>query len=162
LAGVLFFLGGMALAGIPPMNGFVSKLALFQSGVAVSQAQPVDGSTGVWVPLLLMGLSSILTLVYVFRGFMTIWWEPFEPESPEQKVKSHGDSLLAPAGLITLCLVLGLWGEPLINLAANTSAWLREPQKYVRAVMKANESNRRGAENAELSAILSAPSAPPR
>ncbi len=145
LAGVLFFLGGMALAGIPPMNGFVSKLALFRSGVSASQAQSVEGSLGLWVPLLLMGLSSILTLVYVFRGFMNIWWEPFKPKSPEEKVKPHGDSLLAPAGLVTLCLVLGLWGEPLLKLANNTSAWMREPQKYIQAVLGEKQGSR-GAE----------------
>jgi multicomponent Na+:H+ antiporter subunit D len=147
LAGVAFFLGGMALAGIPPTNGFISKLSLFQSGVAASQAQVVDATTGFWVPLLLLGLSSIITLVYVFRAFMKIWWEPFEPPSPEEKVKPYGDSLLAPVGLIVLCVVLGVWGEPLLKLTADVSAWVREPQRYVQAVL----AERQGRTDAEVS-----------
>jgi multicomponent Na+:H+ antiporter subunit D len=135
LAGVLFFLGGMALAGIPPTNGFVSKLALFESGVAASQAGGIDGAAQFWVPLLLLGLSSIITLVYVFRALMKIWWEPFEPKSPEEKVKPYGDGLLAPSGLIVLCIVRGIWAEPMLQLMDDTSAWIQQPQAYVQAVL---------------------------
>jgi multicomponent Na+:H+ antiporter subunit D len=135
LAGVLFFLGGMALAGIPPMNGFVSKLALFESGVAASQRLPIDQSMQYWVPLLLLGVSSIITMVYVFRALMKIWWEPFEPKSPEEKVKPYGDSLLAPGLLVALCLALGIWAQPLLTLSRDTSAWMQEPARYVQAVL---------------------------
>lgn len=135
LAGVLFFLGGMALAGLPPMNGFISKLSLFQSGVTASAAGPFS-DTLFWVPLLLLGVSSIITMVYVFRALMKIWWEPFTPASPEEKVKPHGDRLIAPAGLIALCLILGIWAEPMLQLAQDTTAWITAPEKYVQAVLK--------------------------
>jgi len=138
LAGVLFFLGGMALAGLPPMNGFISKLSLFQSGVSASQAGPFS-ETLFWVPLLLLGVSSIITMVYVFRAMMKIWWEPFKPASPEEKVKPHGDRLIAPAGLIALCLILGIWAEPLLKLAQDTTAWITAPEKYVQAVLKESQ-----------------------
>ncbi|MGQ9903843.1 MAG: complex I subunit 5 family protein [Anaerolineae bacterium] len=134
-AGVLFFLGGMALAGVPPMNGFVSKLALFQSGVAAAQAGAIDQAAGFWIPLALIGLSSVLTLVYVFRALMMVWWEPFQPRSPEEKVKPRGDSLLAPAGLVALCVALGIWGQPLVQWSQDVSAWMAQPQRYVRAVL---------------------------
>ena len=32
-AGVLFFIGSLGLAGIPPTNGFISKMFLFRSGI---------------------------------------------------------------------------------------------------------------------------------
>lgn len=134
-AGVLFFLGGMALAGLPPMNGFISKLTLFRSGVVASQAGPLS-ETSFWLPLALLGVSSIMTLVYVFRALMKIWWEPFEPDNAGDKMKARGDLLVAPAGLIALCLLFGLWGGPLVNLAQDTTAWISTPEKYVQAVMK--------------------------
>ena len=134
-AGVLFFLGGMALAGVPPMNGFVSKLALFQSGVAAVQAGSIDQAAGFWLPLALIGVSSVLTLMYVFRALMTVWWEPFQPKSPEEKVKPRGDSLLAPAGLVALCVALGVWGQPLVQWSQDVSAWMTQPHRYVRAVL---------------------------
>ncbi len=135
LAGVLFFIGGMSLAGIPPTNGFISKLTLFQSGVQAAHGGDAGTTLGYWLPLLLLGLSSIITLIYVFRALMKIWWEPFKPDGPEAKVKPHGDSLLAPGLLIATCVLLGIWAQPLLQLAQDASAWIRQPQAYVQAVL---------------------------
>ncbi len=120
-AGGLFLLGGLALSGIPPTNGFISKMLLFRSGIAA------EG----FVPLLIIGLASILTLVYVIRAFQLIWWESSEEE---HKPKATGDSLLAPFVLIALVVLLGLWAEPLVNVATGVSEWLLMPQLYIEAV----------------------------
>ncbi len=121
--GALFFLGGLALAGIPPTNGFVGKLALFRSGV----------SGEYYLSLAAIGVASILTLVYVVRAFQLIWWMP---PAEGVKAKPGGDRLLAPALLIGLCLLLGLWAEPLLSLANGISRWLASPWPYIVAVMK--------------------------
>ncbi len=120
-AGILFLLGGMALAGIPPLNGFTSKLMIFWSGVASAN----------YLPLALIGVASIVTLTYVIRAFMKIWFET----NPEAKPKA-GDNLLAPALLIGLSLVLGIWAEPLVALAQSAAAWLLEPLKYIAMVVR--------------------------
>lgn len=120
--GALFLLGGMALAGIPPMNGFIGKLALFRSGILA----------GAYPSLAFLGVASILTLVYITRAFQVIWWEPAPPGA---KAKPDGDRLLAPAILIALCLLWGLWAEPLLALADAVSAWLLAPDAYIAAVM---------------------------
>lgn len=121
-AGVLFFLGGMALAGLPPLNGFVSKALLFQSGLGAERYET----------LLLIGVMSVLTLVYMFRAFMRIWWEPL---GDDVKPKPYGDRLIAPAILIGLCLLLGLYAEPLVNLAQATAQWMLRPAAYIQAVL---------------------------
>ena len=121
-AGVLFLLGSMGLAGIPPMNGFVSKLTLFYSGL---QAQS-------YLPLALLAVASIITVVYTARAFQRIWWEPL-PENVHPK--KYGDRLIAPAILIGLCLLLGLWGEPLLQLAQATVEWMGMPAAYIQAVL---------------------------
>lgn len=121
VAGGLFLLGGLGLAGIPPMNGFVSKLMVFRSAVAV----------GDWAVLALAGLGSLITLVYVARAFARIWWEP---AAEGAKAKPQGDRVWAPALLITLSLGLGLWAEPLVALATATAAWLSEPAQYIQAL----------------------------
>lgn len=132
-AGVLFLVGGLALAGIPPTNGFISKLTLFQSGIQAEQ----------WWPLLLLGLASIFTLVYVIRAFMRVWWQPVVGfryggqiyAAGDIKAKPGGDRLVAPAVLITGALLLGLWPEPLVNLATEVSRWLGDPARYIVAVL---------------------------
>ena len=122
LAGVLFMLGGMGLAGIPPLNGFVAKFMLFSSGLD-ARAYP---------SLAAIGLAGIVTVVYVFRAFQRIWWAPL-PEGV--KPKPYGDRLLAPAFLIALSVILGVWAEPLIALSQTVVAWMTSPEQYVRAVL---------------------------
>ncbi len=122
LAGVLFFLGGLALMGIPPTNGFVSKMMLFSSGV----------EAGHFAMLAAVALVSILTLIYVVRAFQRIWWQA---QAVGVKAKARGDCLLAPALLIVAVLLLGLWPEPLVRLAEATAFWLSDPGAYVVAVL---------------------------
>jgi multicomponent Na+:H+ antiporter subunit D len=122
LAGLLFFAGGLALVGIPPTNGFISKMMIFRSGIEAGQ----------WATLAAVGLVSILTLVYVVRAFQCIWWQlPAEGTV----AKPGGDRLLAPALLIAAVLLLGLWPEPLVRLAEATATWLGDPEAYIRAVL---------------------------
>jgi len=78
------------------------------------------------------GVASIITIVYVIRAFQTIWWTP---PAEGVKAKPGGDSLLAPTLLIALCLVLGLWAEPLLRLATDVSSWLGNPAAYIAAVL---------------------------
>jgi len=120
-AGVLFLLGGMALAGVPPLNGFISKLMIFWSGVEAAQ----------YISLLIIGVASIVTLTYVIRSFIRIWFEP----NPKAKEKA-GDRLLAPALLVILSLLLGVWAEPLVSLSRWVAAWLGDPAFYITAILR--------------------------
>lgn len=122
LSGGLFLLGGLGLAGIPPMNGFISKLVLVQSGIEAHEYTALG--------FLLAG--SIITIVYVIRAFQRIWFTPL-PE--EVKPKPYGDRLLAPLILIGLSVLLGIWGEPLLFLAEATAAWMATPAAYIQAVL---------------------------
>ena len=124
-AGFLFFFGALALAGIPPTNGFVSKMLLFSSGI---------NGAYFWA-LLFMGLTSIFTLIYTIRAFQRIWWQ-----KPAEGIttKAGGDHLFAPAILVLLILVLGIWAQPLVAAATETSNWLSDPSIYIQAVNKAS------------------------
>ncbi len=121
-AGFLFFLGSLALAGIPPTNGFVSKMLFFDSGIRAAGYEA----------LLLVGLASIFTLMYTVRAFQRIWWQ-----NPAAGIttKTSGDRLLAPAILVTLIMALGIWAYPLVAAAQRTSAWLGDPALYIQAVL---------------------------
>ena len=121
-AGALFLIGSLSLSGIPPTNGFISKLLLFHSGIDAAE----------FGALLLMGLGSLLTLVYTMRAFQRIWWQA---PSENARIKPTGDRLLAPVLLIALVLILGLWAEPLVQVARDTSFWLNNPDMYIRAVL---------------------------
>jgi len=121
-AGFLFFVGSLALAGIPPTNGFVSKALLFNSGIAAART---------W-SLLLIGVTSIFTLMYTVRAFQRIWWL-----APAEGIttKPAGDQLVAPALLLGLIVALGVWAEPLVAAATAASTALGDPSIYIRAVL---------------------------
>jgi multicomponent Na+:H+ antiporter subunit D len=122
IIGVLWMLGGMALAGIPPMNGFISKLTVIQSGVEV----------GDFLPLFLVVFGGLITVTYVFRT----WQHVFQQENPalELKIKAEGDGVLAPVLLIGVCLLLGVYARPLVALAQMTVEQIRDPSIYIQAV----------------------------
>lgn len=118
----LYFIGGMALAGVPPLNGFISKVALIQGGI---------GAEG-WLVLGLAVGAGMITLLYMMRTWQLI----FQQEPNEHtKTKPYGDSHLAPTLLIALCIGLGLFASPLIELANQVVTQLGDPQIYIHAVL---------------------------
>jgi multicomponent Na+:H+ antiporter subunit D len=118
----LYFVGGMALAGVPPLNGFISKVALVQGGI---DAQG-------WLVLGLAVGAGMITLLYMMRTWQLIFQQ--EPDE-HTKTKPTGDSSLAPTLLIALCIGLGLYAAPLIDLANRVVAQMGEPQVYIQAVL---------------------------
>ncbi|QPC85059.1 hypothetical protein G4Y79_12040 [Phototrophicus methaneseepsis] len=124
IIGALWFMGGMALSGLPPMNGFISKLAVAQSGVDDSQ----------WLPLFLVIGSGVLTLIYMFRTWQNVFQTKAEPDEIRVEFKKKGDSPLAPALLLLICLFLGLYARPLVDIANATVAQLSDPSIYIGVV----------------------------
>jgi multicomponent Na+:H+ antiporter subunit D len=119
---MLYLLGGLALAGVPPLNGFISKLAIVEGGI---QAES-------WVILGLAVGAGLITLLYMVRT-----WQHIFQHVPDQPValKSYGDSLLAPALLIGLCILLGLYAVPLVEAATIAVQRLSDPNIYIVSVL---------------------------
>jgi multicomponent Na+:H+ antiporter subunit D len=118
----LYLIGGLALAGVPPLNGFISKLVLVQGGI---QAEG-------WLVMGLAVGAGIMTLLYMVRT-----WQHIFQRVPSEDVhlKATGDSVLAPLLLIGLCVALGLYAVPLVQLAAEAVNRLSDPSVYIRGVL---------------------------
>jgi multicomponent Na+:H+ antiporter subunit D len=119
---VLYLLGGLALTGIPPLNGFISKLTIVQGGI---EAQS-------WIVLGLAVGAGLITLLYMMRT-----WQHIFQRSPDEhlKLKPVGDSILAPALLVGLCVLLGLYAVPLVQAATIAVNRLGDPNIYIRGVL---------------------------
>jgi multicomponent Na+:H+ antiporter subunit D len=131
LLSILYLIGGLALAGVPPFNGFISKLALVRGGVDVES----------WPILGLVIAGGILTLIYMTRTWQWIFQRPPRPhddETDEEDHQSGPDSLLAPALLLSFCVALGVFATPLIDLAEATVAQITQPTIYTCAVLPPN------------------------
>jgi len=120
--GGLYLLGGLALSGVPPLNGFISKLSIIRGGI--------DSQS--WLALGLAVAAGLITLMYMMRT-----WQHIFQRVPENDLflKSSGDSLAAPFLLVSLCVLLGLFALPLVNAATVAVERLGDPQVYIRAVL---------------------------
>ena len=121
--GWLVLIGGLSLAGIPPLNGFISKLTLIQGGVDRAD----------WANLIIMVAAGILSVMYMVRAWQRIFQQDPLPDTVD--TKDEGDSLFAPLLLIVACLLLGtVLAEPMIQLISETVRQLGDAQIYISAV----------------------------
>lgn len=122
-----FGVGAIAIAGLPPTSGFISKLALLQAGHAAGTA-----------PMLaLMVLASGLSIAYAARLFALFFFgaTPAWVIERSRALEPRPWGVAAAALLVLAVLVLGLWPEPLVRLAAAAAAELGQPDVYVAAVL---------------------------
>jgi multicomponent Na+:H+ antiporter subunit D len=122
LLAAAFLLGAMALAGMPPLNGFISKLLIFQALIGAGR-----------MPHLLVAIvGSILGIVYAFRAWLRIFWGESRGASPSGMGMSY---VLPIAALAGLSLLLGVLSEPLVSLVTQAGIQAADPDVYVRAVL---------------------------
>ena len=119
-----FILCALLLAGLPPLSGFVGKLAMMM-GLA-DHAAPSD-----WVLIALIMLSSLAAIIALVRiGIETIW------DAKESVVpRVRGVEFAAITGLLLVSVVMTTNGAAVLQYTDATVAWLHRPQDYVEAVL---------------------------
>jgi formate hydrogenlyase subunit 3/multisubunit Na+/H+ antiporter MnhD subunit len=104
----MFTVGALAIAGLPPLNGFVSEWALFQTLVRAGGRPPdVLGLTmpmAVGAVALTAGLAAATFVKAIGTGMLAM---PRSPEA-ERAVESPVPMLAGMSVLASACLVLGL------------------------------------------------------
>jgi len=133
---VLFLVPALALAGLPPLSGFVAKLALVRAGLEAGRYGLVAVALGV----------SVLTLLSMTKIWAEAYWKP----APADPVAAAGDTAVRRAALTpgswaalvvpTACIaaatvLLGVAAGPLFALAERAAAQLSDPSQYVRVVL---------------------------
>ena len=111
--GVAFFIGAAAIAGVPPLNGFVSELLIFYAGFdsIVQGSVPVVAATVAAVAALaLIGGLAVACFTKVF-GIVFLG----EPRSPKAEQAEEADALMTGPMLVlaSLCGLIALT-SPLI------------------------------------------------
>jgi len=123
----VFLLGGLSLAGVPPMSGFISKVTLFQAGFASGHYVATAVAVGV----------SFLTLFSMIKIFRMVYWGPKDGMTQEQRARLPVyRRLLAPGAiLVGVGLLFGLGAGQFIDYAHAASTWLLHPTWYVEGVL---------------------------
>jgi multicomponent K+:H+ antiporter subunit D len=126
LAG-LFVLAAMGMVGLPPLSGFVGKLAILDSVRAAASAPLI------WSLVL---LASLLLLVAYAQAGSTLFWKNSVAQPPDRSVaRLHNAPFFVVAAFIALTGVLSVAGGPVLHAMHGTAHELLEPAGYVRAVL---------------------------
>ncbi|MCL5102901.1 MAG: oxidoreductase [Armatimonadetes bacterium] len=95
-----FFVGALAVSGLPPFNGFQSKLALFVAGA----------SAGDWWAVIFGIAASLVTLVVLVKAAKNVFWGKLSEAASAPGVREAPASvLIAMVILAALCLGIGLY-----------------------------------------------------
>jgi multicomponent K+:H+ antiporter subunit D len=117
--GAAFFAAAVAVVGLPPLSGFVGKVALLQ-------AVP---SAPYWALLLLGGLAGLMGLS---RAGSTLFWRVHGEVVGKTLGKRRVFAMLA---LLLMSPALTLAAEPLLQLCAGVADQLADQTIYIRAVL---------------------------
>ena len=139
LIAALFFAGAIALAGMPPLSGFLGKLLILDA----ARAAPM----GWWIWAVIL-IGSLITILGMARaGSLLFWKNPAEgdeigdqaPQDAEAEPAADPGTAALPfvacfallAGLILLTVFAG----PANRYAEATAAQLLAPEHYINAVL---------------------------
>lgn len=129
LLSLVFLISALSLAGIPPLSGFVAKLALVRAGI---------DDRAFWVVAAAM-VSSMCTLFAMARIWSEAFWrehktahnnEPPLPPQPRAWMLT-----LPTAGLLIAGVALGIFAQPAWNLCERAAQVMLDRDGYVRAVL---------------------------
>ncbi|MCD6261263.1 MAG: hypothetical protein J7J28_05725 [Thaumarchaeota archaeon] len=114
-----FTIAVLGLIGMPPLNGFISKLLLFMSCL---------DSGMLWLGILLIIFSAVSTGYYI-RILKALIAAPRDERLSD--VKEAPILILIPiCCLAFLMILLGIWPDPILRFAEESSSWLMEVGRY--------------------------------
>ncbi|GAB4308602.1 MAG: energy conserving hydrogenase EhbF [Methanobacteriaceae archaeon] len=100
-AALLILLAGFAMAGVPPLNAFQSKLQLIQA--SISAGLPELG--------IIMILISIVTFMTFMKAFYTIFMRPKPAELEINDKNIPKATIISMLVLLAVCIILGLFPQ---------------------------------------------------
>jgi len=134
LLGLLFVLAAAANAGLPPLAGFVGKVAILEGALGSHEAR------WLWAAMLAGGL---LATVALARAGSRVFWKVGTKPSPDVRLAPL--ELAAIAILAACSIALALFAAPAQRFAIATATQLAAPEVYIRAVLGAVPVSGRGA-----------------
>lgn len=123
-----FFVGAIAMTGMPPLSGFLGKLLILD---AVR-----DGAVAVWVWGLVLS-TSLIAIIGFARGGSMLFWKSTSVEGVLRAGRSGGDALpfVSVGMLLGTLVLLTVFAGPVTAYLDQTSAQLFAPGAYIDAVL---------------------------
>jgi multicomponent K+:H+ antiporter subunit D len=115
----------VALAGLPPLAGFLGKFMLLKA------ALDTPWLVWTWSVVLAGGLAGVIALA---RSGSLLFYRTQGAADPTMAPPGAA-TLLPVAGFVLLVVGLTVWAGPLSDYAGATAAQLMAPQQYIDAVL---------------------------
>ncbi len=121
ITGTTFLIGSLAIAGLPPFNGFVSEFLIYLGSF---KGVPVDRGTFALSLLAIIALAVIGGLALAcFTKVVGVVFQGEPRSAAARDVKEHGwTMLLAMIVLACACVVIGVFPGLFVSLAVKTTA----------------------------------------
>jgi multicomponent K+:H+ antiporter subunit D len=144
LLGVLFFTIAIAVAGLPPLSGFLGKVFILEAAV--------DQPGGFWVWGVVLA-TSLLAVVTLAQAGIAIFWrtvpepEQSEPEQAEgeqsqREVEVHASEpdntagrIVAVVGMLALVVAMTVFAGPLAEYSNAAAEQMTQPSSYIQAIL---------------------------
>ncbi len=129
LTAALFMVGAIAMAGLPPLSGFVGKLLVLDAAFASPLA--------VWVWSVVL-ISSLISIVGFARAGSIVFWKAHSvaPEEGAESLKAPAAlSYVAVGGLLSLLVAHTVFAGQAHAYMIQTSGQLFAPEPYISTVL---------------------------
>jgi multicomponent K+:H+ antiporter subunit D len=127
--GLAFLACTLVVAGLPPLSGFVGKLAMLEALLDIGDGRDA-ARWALFAALIVSGLAAAVALVRVGINHL---WAPQDRPAPRLRVIEG----LPIALLLGACVLLALRGEPVLRYVRAAADTLHVPQRYIGAVLAA-------------------------
>ncbi|WP_108815516.1 monovalent cation/H+ antiporter subunit D [Loktanella sp. Alg231-35] len=126
----LYFTGAIAMAGLPPLSGFLGKLLVLDAAY--------DTNLMVWIWVIVLG-SSLISIVGFARAGSVLFWKAASVEPPEDAAAAPAPATLsyvAVGGLVTLLAAHTVFAGQVHGYTTQVAAQLFEPAPYISTVVE--------------------------
>lgn len=127
--GGLFFIAAVAVAGLPPLSGFLGKFLTLRAALG----HPL--LPWIMATVLAAGLFGLIALA---RAGSLLFFRPRASQADvgTERPSAVAEEALPVIGLLLLVLMLTLWAGPLADAAREIADQVLEPSHYLRAVLE--------------------------
>jgi hydrogenase-4 component B len=112
--GIIFFIGALSIAAIPPFNGFVSEWLIFQSLLQSSQIPDMTVKVLLPVTIAILALTGALAAVCFVRLFGIVFLAKPRSEQAEHAEEVPRTMLIGSGLAAILCIVTGVFSFAII------------------------------------------------
>ncbi len=120
---VLAMIPIFTLAGVPPLSGFIAKVAILQAAF---------GGGAFWAGGIALGMS-LVSLLSMARLWDEGFWKPAPPDA--DKAGPVWPMLVPIASLVAVSLAITVGAEPLLGLTTHAAEQLLQRDRYIEAVL---------------------------